>query len=335
MVNVDLPNFSEQGYEVEAQLGVNPSGGRVTYLASVRNDSKVVIKQFQFVQGSDWSGFKAIEREIEVLKALDHPGIPKYLSSFETRNGVCLVQEYKNAQPLTANRSYDEQQIRSIARSALHILIYLQSLYPPVLHRDIQPGNLLLDANGAVYLVDFGFAKTGGKELAASSIVTGTMGFMAPEQLLGRSLTPAADLFGLGATLIGLITGTPSGEIGRLIDENFRFKFEANINEDLHDWLLKMVEPHTDKRYRNAQEALEHLEKTLRTVQYTSKKTETGGKITQQRKIVITNTFDVNLILTPLLALSFFWFSSTTLIKVLGGPETINNLIEAIKSNNQ
>ena len=59
------------------------------------------IKEFRFaLADASWSGYKAYQREIEVLQQLDHPRIPRYLDSFETPQGFCLVQEYKNAPSL-------------------------------------------------------------------------------------------------------------------------------------------------------------------------------------------------------------------------------------------
>jgi serine/threonine protein kinase len=100
-----------------------------------QNSAQVVIKQFVFAQsGSDWSGFKAYEREIQVLQGLDHPGIPHYLDSFETPAGFCMVQEYKNAQSLAVPRSFDPDEIKQIAISVLDILVYLQNRLPVVSH---------------------------------------------------------------------------------------------------------------------------------------------------------------------------------------------------------
>ncbi|NER32097.1 MAG: hypothetical protein F6J89_31965, partial [Symploca sp. SIO1C4] len=92
-----FPEFECQGYQVEKELGSNRAGGRVTYLARViTNRQPVVIKQFQFVKSdSSWSDYNAHEREIQVLQGLKHSGIPRYLDSFETPDGFCMVQEYK------------------------------------------------------------------------------------------------------------------------------------------------------------------------------------------------------------------------------------------------
>ncbi|HEY9668448.1 MAG TPA: protein kinase, partial [Coleofasciculaceae cyanobacterium] len=93
----NFPDFSKLGYQVIQELGHNHFGGRITYLAThTSTQQPVVIKQFQFAKvSSNWSGFKAYEREIQVLQGLNHPGIPRYLDSFETPDGFCMVQEYK------------------------------------------------------------------------------------------------------------------------------------------------------------------------------------------------------------------------------------------------
>jgi serine/threonine protein kinase len=95
---------SINGYEIVSTLGRNPSGGRITYLAK-KDDLQVVLKQFQFAKGADWSGFKELEREINILKGLQHSKIPRYIESFESESGFCLVQEYIAAPSLAEVRS--------------------------------------------------------------------------------------------------------------------------------------------------------------------------------------------------------------------------------------
>jgi len=182
-------------YIILDTLGQNREGGRITHLAQAADGVKVVIKEFRFVTDSRWDDFSAITREIEILKTLDHPRIPKFLDSFETEQGACLVQEYIDAPNLDQKRTYTTEQVQKIAQDLLEILVYLQSLTPPVLHRDIKPGNLLLDADHNLYLVDFGFSRIGLEDVAVSSMVRGTTGFMPPEQMLGLDLTKASDLY--------------------------------------------------------------------------------------------------------------------------------------------
>ena len=261
----NFPDFDRHGYQVIEQLGQNYQGGRFTYKAiDLKSKQPVVIKQFKFLTSSDWSGYKTIEREISVLQGLNHPGIPRYLDSFDPGDGLCLVQEYKNAQPLSVPRSYSPEEIKQIAVAVLEILVYLQQRIPPLIHRDIKPENVLADDRLNVYLVDFGFAKMGrGEVVAPSSMVAGTLGFMPPEQLFNRPLTEASDLYGLGATLICLLTGTKSTELGNLIDSSFRINFKPLVTQlsiRFIEWLERMVQPNFQDRFENAKAALSALQ---------------------------------------------------------------------------
>jgi serine/threonine protein kinase len=262
-MNHNFPDFSQHGYQIISQLGENHLGGRVTYLAERQTD-KVVIKQFQFAQqGATWAEYDAYSQEIAMLRQLNHPGIAKYLDSFQTADGFCMVQEYLDAQSLATPRSWTPKQIKQIGVAVLEILVYLQSQNPPVIHRDIKPENILVDEQMNVYLVDFGFARMGGGEIGASSVVKGTMGFMPPEQLFNRQLTTASDLYGLGGTLICLLTGTKSVDIGNLIDADYRINFRhlvPPVKRGLINWLEKLTEPRLTHRYSSAAQALAALE---------------------------------------------------------------------------
>ncbi|NET89961.1 MAG: protein kinase [Kamptonema sp. SIO1D9] len=263
---IKLPNFESFGYQVKQQLGHNYQGGRVTYQAiNLATNIAVVIKQFRFAtSNSDWSDCKAVEREIQVLRSLNHLGIPRYLDSFDPGEGICLVQEYKHAQPLSTPRSFASEEIKEIAVKILEILVYLQERIPPVFHRDLKPENILVDDELNVYLVDFGFAKIGGGSIAASSIHAGTFGFMAPEQLYDRELTKAADLYGLGATLICLLTQTKSTRIGELINlATNQINFQHLVSQlsfRFIEWLENLVQPDPEKRFPSAEAALAALQ---------------------------------------------------------------------------
>jgi serine/threonine protein kinase len=258
------PDFQAQGYEVTRELGRNREGGRITWLATNLNTGQQeVIKQFCFAQaGSSWSGSEAHAREIQVLKGLDHPGIPSYLHSFETSDGFCLVQEYIHASTLAEPRSFSPAEIKQIAIKILEILVYLQNRIPSVIHRDIKPENILVDEQINVYLIDFGFARIGSHDVAGSSVFKGTPGFIPPEQMFKP--TNATDLYALGATLICLLTGIKSTKIDELQDAddpyviNFRHLL-PQVSLRFIGWLEKMVQPKQKDRFTNAELALEAL----------------------------------------------------------------------------
>ena len=258
------PDFQAQGYEAIRELGRNREGGRITWLATNLNTKQPeVIKQFCFAQaGSNWSGSEAHAREIQVLKGLDHPGIPSYLHSFETSDGFCLIQEYIHGSTLAEPRSFSPAEIKQIAIKILEILVYLQNQIPSVIHRDIKPENILVDEQINVYLIDFGFARIGSHDVAGSSVFKGTPGFIPPEQMFKP--TNATDLYALGATLICLLTGIKSTKIDQLQDEDdpYLIKFRhllPQVSLRFIGWLEKMVQPKQKDRFTNAELALESL----------------------------------------------------------------------------
>lgn len=259
------PEFARHGYQIDRELGCNRLGGRLTYQGThLETGKSVVIKQFQFsTRDSSWAEFDAYEQEIQMLRSLQHPGIPRYFDSFQMADGFCMVQDYLNAKSLAEPRSWTPQQVKEVAICSLKILVYLQSQKPSVIHRDLKPENILIDREGRVYLVDFGFARMGGGEISASSVVKGTMGFMPPEQLFNRRLTAASDLYGLGGTLICLLTGTKSVDIGNLMDAEYRLHFRhlvPPLERGWMNWLEKMTEPKVGDRFVNAAAALSVLE---------------------------------------------------------------------------
>ena len=258
------PYFSVNGYEVIQEVGCNREGGRITYFGKIiKSGTEVVIKEFRFVQkDSNWSGFKVYQQEIERLRQLNHPRIPRYLDSFETPEGFCLVQEYIKASSLEEKHNFNPEEIKKIAISVLEILVYLQQQVPSIIHRDIKPENILIDDKLNAYLVDFGFARVQEGKIPISGIAVGTPGFMPPENICGHALTKASDLYSLGVTLICLLTNTPSIEAGTLMDSNYRFDIEKllpKISHKFAKWLTKMVEQNVSRRYSSAARALKEL----------------------------------------------------------------------------
>lgn len=247
-------------YKILSRIGQNISSGRETYLVA-KNGKEFILKQFQFAKGANWSQFKEVEREISILKGLQHPQIPRYVESFETEQGFCLVQEYIPAPSLAEVRSRSLEQIQDIGRQLLEILIYLQALHPPVLHRDIKPENVLCNNEGNVYLVDFGLSRLSSADVAVSSIMVGTTGFIPPELFAGREPSKASDLYSLGATLLGLLTGTPSHKMDRLLGDNFMFSEAAydEVDRPYAMWLRKMTAVRVRDRFADAATALDAL----------------------------------------------------------------------------
>lgn len=258
-------DFTAHGYEVIKELGANRGAGRIAYLARrVDSAQLVVIKQFQFAQtGSNWDGHKEIDREVKILKQLNHPNIPRYLTSFETPQSSCIVQEYIDGKPLSEiisnQQLYTPEQVKEIILKLLEVLVYLQKTFTdPVLHRDIKPANILIDNSCEPYLIDFGGAKVS-EGAGGSTVSVGTLGFMPPEQRF-QQFNKTTDIYSLGMSIVCWLTRTESTEMYNII--NMGTNQVMGLRELLLayslrfvDWLEKIVQPDPKDRYPDAEAA--------------------------------------------------------------------------------
>ncbi|MBF2021133.1 MAG: serine/threonine protein kinase [Hydrococcus sp. C42_A2020_068] len=257
-------------YEIQKQLG--KKAGRQTFLArDLQTQELVVIKLLTFGEDFEWKHLELFEREAQTLRNLSHPAIPRYLNHFDVNlpnfKGFALVQTYIDAksleEQLNSGRTFNQEEVKELAKSLLEILIYLHGQNPPVIHRDIKPSNILLTNRsghsvGQVYLVDFGAVQTLAAREGATMTLVGTYGYMPPEQFGGR-VVPASDLYSLGATLIYLFTGTPPADLPQ---KDLRIEFEkfTNLSPALRNWLRRMTEPSLERRFQSAEQALQALE---------------------------------------------------------------------------
>ena len=252
-------------YRITDILG--KGGVAITYSAiALETESPVAIKVISLKQLQDWKEIELFQREAEVLAKLDHPAIPNYIDYFaletEKDKAFYLVQQQapgKSLAQLVDNGWHTtEQEVKNIAQQILEILIYLHSLEPPVIHRDIKPNNLILSDQGEIYLVDFGAVQnTYYNTLMQGSTVVGTYGYMAPEQFRGKAL-PATDLYGLGATLLYLLTHRSPAELPQ-DTLKLDFRSSVDISESFADWLDKILEPDIEDRFTSAELALNKL----------------------------------------------------------------------------
>ncbi|MEH2144380.1 serine/threonine protein kinase [Nostoc sp.] len=260
-----------QRYQVQRELGRQT--GRRTFLAlDLHSSQQVVVKILYLGQDFDWQDLKLFQREAETLKALDYPAIPRYIDYFELNTpddkGFGLVQTYVGAKSLEehlqAGRTFSEAEVKELARSLLIILSYLHHQQPSVIHRDIKPSNILLtnrsgNSVGQIYLVDFGSVQTLAAQEGGTITVVGTYGYMPPEQFGGR-VTPASDLYSLGATLIYLVTGLHPTELPQQ-ELRIQFRQSCNLSLEFADWLEWITEPSLDQRFSTTEVAMQALEK--------------------------------------------------------------------------
>ncbi len=255
-------------YELLREIG---RGGQArTFLARDRQTgAQVAVKRLLLAHAEDWKAVELFEREGQVLSRLSHPGIPRYVDALgetatpDEAHGFVLVQEYVEGDSLAAvlarGELMDEGRATAFLRAILPILTYLHGQHPPVVHRDLKPSNLIRRPDGTYALIDFGAIQSLLPSVTRSgSTIIGTTGYMAPEQFMGRAL-PATDLYGLGATVLHLLTGVHPAD---LPVERMALRYEdvlPRVSANFRRVLGRLLAPAVEDRFQSAAEALAAL----------------------------------------------------------------------------
>jgi serine/threonine protein kinase len=179
-------------YRVEAVAGRGASA--VTYRcadAESGSGARVAVKALSLRAARGWKGLELFEREAATLRALDHPGVPRFLDSFEVDSDAdrafFLVQELVEgetlAEAVAAGRRGDDAEVARVAGALLDVLRYLGSRRPPVVHRDVTPSNIVIEGGrpgGQVFLVDFGGAAAAAAAAADEGVPGSTVSLASP-----------------------------------------------------------------------------------------------------------------------------------------------------------
>ncbi|MBK9202508.1 MAG: serine/threonine protein kinase [Candidatus Obscuribacter sp.] len=195
---------------IERQLAFG--GFAAIYLARDIKGQPFVLKELVLDDTAPERNKKALEllqREADLLCAIDHPQIVKVLDRFQEKGRNYLMLEHVEGnnlrQNVAANGPFDSSIVIELALQMVSMLEYLHSQKPAVIHRDFTPDNLLLRQDSRLVLVDFGAANQFLSEVTGTLV--GKQNYMPPEQIRGKAVPPS-DLFSLGGVLYFLTTGT-------------------------------------------------------------------------------------------------------------------------------
>jgi len=270
-----LKDFGD--YELLEEIGRGGQG--VVYRARQKSLNRTVaLKVIGLGQWATPAHVKRFRREAEAAANLDHPWIVPIYDIGEHEGSCYFSMKFINGGQLDEVAKRTPISFRNAAEliaKVAHTVHYAHER--GILHRDIKPGNILVDAKGDAHLTDFGLARL----LETKSTVTrtmdvlGTPSYMAPEQAKGHSeqLTNATDVYALGAVLYQLVTGhapfvaATTYETVRLVLETEPRQprlWNHKIDRDLATICLKCLEKDPRRRYTSALALAEDLERWLR-----------------------------------------------------------------------
>jgi len=263
-------------YELQGEIGRGGQG--VVYRARQKSLNRTVA--LKIIVLGHWATARHLKRfrlEAEAAASLNHPSIVP-IHEIGERDGCCYF-----SMNLIEGGQLDEvvrREAISIRRAAELIAKLARTVHYAhehgILHRDIKPGNVLLDTEGEPHLTDFGLARLVETEstVTRTTEVLGTPSYMAPEQASGNNvaLTSATDTYGLGAVLYHLLTGCPPFAGGTTY-ETVRLVLESDprqprllnrkVDRDLSTICLKCLQKDPQRRYSSALELAEDLERCL------------------------------------------------------------------------
>ncbi|HEY4282557.1 MAG TPA: protein kinase [Chthoniobacterales bacterium] len=262
-------------YEFIEEIGRGGQG--IVYRARQKALNRIVaLKVIALGPWATAAHLKRFRRGAEAAASLDHVNIvPIY--EFGEREGCCYFSmKFVQGDRLDEWIACERMPIEKAATLVAKLARAVQHAHErKVLHCDIKPGNVLIDADGQPWLTDFGLARLTGADhdVTQTAEMAGTPSYMSPEQVESKPTTAATDVYGLGTVLYQLLTGQPpfagttSYETTRAVLESQPRPprtFDSKVDRHLETICLKCLEKEPERRFDSAAALADDLERCLR-----------------------------------------------------------------------
>jgi serine/threonine protein kinase len=244
-------------YKIQSYLGGGGFGEVYEGYNANLTGQRLVIKFFKRVQARE-----KFDKEAKILCMLDHPNICRVIDYLPDEGAVvvCFIDGKDTGVMLKDTGALTEQQFLNVARSITSAIAYAHE--KKIAHRDIKPGNIIIDKNNNVFLIDFGIAKEMGTEATKTAYTALTPMFAAPERQAGeKGYNPfISDVYETGVTLFNLATNSlPYRNPTNPDTSEWGGVAARRLSPELTRILKKATHPEPAKRYNSAQEMAEDI----------------------------------------------------------------------------
>ncbi len=240
---------------------VGQGGMGAVYLAS-DNCSPGKVWAVKELASAALSNPAALYQEAQLLTRLNHPNIPKIEEHFSEHNRYYIVMEFvpgKTLEDIVAQRCQpcNNHEVRQWALQLCDVLSYLHNHNPPIIFRDLKPGNIMLTPSGRIKLIDFGIARFFKTGKTKDTTPLGTKGYAAPEQYGSGQTDARSDIYSLGVVLHFLLTlhdpaNTPLGIPAVR-------QFNSTVSPQLERVITKATQNDANQRYQSVAEMRQDL----------------------------------------------------------------------------
>ncbi|MFW5927132.1 MAG: protein kinase domain-containing protein, partial [Wenzhouxiangella sp.] len=257
-------------YRIEEVIGVGGMG--MIYRArDLQLDADVALKLLRTDQRPDPDALDRLRREVLLARRVSHPNVVRSHDLGRDGDIVFLTMDYIPGQTLRERLAESTFSVEQAIRLGIQLAEALAAAHDQnVVHRDLKPGNILIDDQGNAHILDFGVARAMNEEsLTVAGEVMGTPAYLSPEQVRGEPVDHRSDIFTLGLILCEALSGRLPNEdstIDELLGQRAtgRTTDPTTLRPDLPGWLARILRnclaPRPDDRYQDAATLARDLE---------------------------------------------------------------------------
>lgn len=244
-----------KGYKLEERIG-SGGFGAVYRAKQTTIEREVAVKIILPGYANNPDFIRRFEAEAQLVARLEHPHITPLIDYWRDPDGAYLVMRYLRGGSIRHVLQTEQFELNSVSQILDQLASALDFAHRNrVIHRDIKPGNILLDEDGNVYLADFGIAKDlavlADNQTAADAVV-GSLDYISPEQARSESVTPKTDIYSLGVTLYEMITGQHPFKEASSVERLYKHINDPlpeieNLPDDVRDIINDIIQKATAK----------------------------------------------------------------------------------------